>query len=90
MYKHAFTLIELLVVLIIITIVMALVAPMGMKTLESFENFTNNSKQYNKLKLSQFYSFIALEPSTAQYNNKNYYISSKGVIYAIEKSNDDD
>ena len=87
--RPAFTLIELLVVLVIIALVMAMVMPMGSHMLSSFTNYTDRAKQFRDFKSKQLYSFIKAKKSTVFYMDKNYTISSKGVILEIQTSNDD-
>ena len=87
--KKAFTLIELLVVMVVIALVMGMVMPMGSKMLSSFTSYTDEAKNYNEFKAKQFYAFIGAKNDSVVYLDKNYSISSKGVILEVPSSNDD-
>jgi len=86
--RGAFTLIELLVVMVIMTIVMAMVIPEGSKLLKSFEKRLDTTKESQELSKQASLSFLQVKEQTLQLLGKTFSISSKGVITAHEKSDD--
>ena len=86
--KQGFTLIELLVVMMILTVIMGLIVPKGSKMLDAFERTVNKLEDKHTLSQEVSKAFLGANEKFIDILDKNYYISSKGVLTEYEKIND--
>ncbi len=74
--------------MMILTVIMGLVVPKGSKMLESFEKTVNKLQDKHTLSQEVSKAFLHSKEKYIDILDKNYHISSKGVLTQYEKIND--
>lgn len=74
--------------MMILTVIMGLVVPKGSKMLDSFEKTVNKLEDKHTLSQEISKAFIESKEIFIDILDKNYHISSKGVLTEYEKIND--